>query len=152
MKHWLSAIGYAGESENIPLQVKALNHLAKVQSEIYDKKMTYVFSNLANGLAEETKNDKVKGYSYKSSSKVSEFFDDNAKALQYLKLSTKAYTNIQDDKNVIENYISAADIMINVGNSKKARALLDKAYLTAIDSENKAALSVISNKIASIAA
>jgi len=147
-KHWLSAIGYAGESDNLPIQVKALNHLAKVQSEIYDKKTAYTFVNLANSLAEETKNDKIKGYSYKNSSRVSEYLDDNAKALQYLKASTKAYTKVQDNKNVIDNFISAADIMANVGNSQKARALLNKAFMTAIDCDNKEALNIISNKIA----
>ncbi|MCR5261226.1 MAG: hypothetical protein K6C94_05255 [Candidatus Gastranaerophilales bacterium] len=151
-KHWLSAIGYAGESDNLPIQVKALNHLAKVQSEIYDKKMTYTFVNLANSLAEETKNDKIKGYSYKNSSKVSEYLDDNAKALQFLKASTKAYSKVQDNKNVIDNFISAADIMANVGNSQKARALLNKAFLTAIDTDDKNALNIISNKIALLAA
>lgn len=151
-KHWLSAIGYAGESENLPLQVKALNNLADIQSEVFDKKSAYTYANMANSIAEETHNDKIKGYSYKRSSIVSEYLEDNSKALQYLKLSTKAYTQAQDNKNVIENYISAADIMMNIGNSKKARALLDKAYLTAIDSANKNALNIISGKIAKLAA
>ncbi|MBQ2644411.1 hypothetical protein IJG14_02400 [bacterium] len=151
-QHWFSAIGYAGESENLPLQVKALNNLADIQSEIFDKKNAYIFANLANSIAEETQDEKVKGYSYKRSSHISEYLDDNAKALQYLKLSTKAYTKAQDNKNMIENYISAADIMMNVGNSLKARALLDKAYLTAVDTDNKDAVSVISSKIAKLAA
>ena len=150
--HWFSAIGYAGESENLPLQVKALGNLAEIQSEIYDKKSAYTYSNLANSLAEETHDNRVKGYSYKQSSKVSEYLNDDAKALQYLKLSTKAYSKVQDDKNLIDNYISAADIMVNVGNSQKARALLDKAYLTAIDSDNKKALNIISGKIAQLVA
>ena len=151
-KHWISAIGYAGESENLPLQVKALNNLADVQSEIFDKKSAYTFANIANSLAEETHDNKIVGYSYKRSSLMSEYLEDNSKALQYLKLSTKAYTQIHDNENMINNYISAADIMINVGNSKKARALLDKAYLTAVDSDNKNAITLISGKIAAMAA
>lgn len=151
-EHWISAIGYAGESENLPLQVKALNNLAEIQSEIYDKKSAYTFATLANNLAEETHDNKIKGYSYRQASKISENLDENSKALQYLKLSTKAYSKAQDNKNLIENFISAADIMINVGNGKKARALLDKAYLTAIEADNKNALTLISSKIASLAA
>lgn len=150
--HWISAIGYAGESENIPLQVKALGNLANIQSEFYDKKTAYAFTNLANSLAEETNDNKVKGYSYKKSSQISEYLEDDSKALQYLKLSTKAYTVAKEDKKVIDNYISAADIMMNVGNSTKARALLNKAFLTAIESDNTDILTTISNKIAKIAA
>lgn len=150
--HWFSAIGYAGESENIPLQVKALGNLANVQSEFYDKKTAYAFTNLANSLAEETNDNKVKGYSYKKSSQISEYLEDDSKALEYLKLSTKAYTVAKEDKKVIDNYISAADIMINVGNSTKARALLNKAFLTAIESDNTDILTTISNKIAKLAA
>ncbi len=149
-QHWISAIGYAGESENLPLQVKALGNLADVQSEIYDSKSAYTFVNLANNLAEETNDDKVKGYSYKHSSKISEYLEDDSKALQYLKLSTKSYNKVQDSKNVIDNYISAADIMTNLGNPAKARNLLNKAFLTAIDSDNTEILSQISGKIAKL--
>ena len=151
-QHWLSAIGFAGESENLPLQVKALDNLAEVQSEVFDSKNAYMFTNLANSIAEETKDDKVKGYAYKRASNVSDYLDDKSKAMQYLKLSTKAYTNAQDDKNVINNYMAAADIMLNVGNQTKARALLNKAFMTALDSDNKEFLPEISSKIAKLAA
>ncbi len=151
-QHWLSAIGFAGESENLPLQVKALDNLAEVQSEVFDSKNAYMFTNLANSIAEETKDDKVKGYAYKRAFNVSDYLDDKSKAMQYLKLSTKAYTNAQDDKNVINNYMAAADIMLNVGNQTKARALLNKAFMTALDSDNKEFLPEISSKIAKLAA
>ena len=151
-KHWLSAIGYAGESENLPLQVKALNNLADIQGELYDKKNAYTYANMANSLAEETHDEKVKGYSYRRSSQVSEYLNDDAKALQYLKKSTQAYDAAKDKKNVIENYSSAAEIMASVGNAKKARNLLDKAYLTAIKTNNTNAITTISTKIARLAA
>ena len=151
-KHWLSAIGYAGESENLPLQVKALNNLADIQGELYDKKNAYTYANMANSLAEETHDEKVKGYSYRRSSQVSEYLNDDAKALQYLKKSTQAYDAAKDKKNVIENYNSAAEIMASVGNAKKARNLLDKAYLTAIKTNNTNAITTISTKIARLAA
>ena len=151
-KYWLSAIGYAGESENLPLQVKALNNLADIQGELYDKKNAYTYANMANSLAEETHDEKVKGYSYRRSSQVSEYLNDDAKALQYLKKSTQAYDAAKDKKNVIENYISAAEIMASVGNAKKARNLLDKAYLTAIKTNNTNAITTISTKIARLAA
>lgn len=151
-QHWLSAIGYAGESENLPLQVKALDNLAEVQSEVFDSKNAYKFTRLANSIAEETKDDKVKGYAYKRAFGVCEYLDDKSKAMQYLKLSTKAYTNVQDNKNVINNYISAADIMMNVGNQTKARALLNKAFMTALDADYKEFLPEISSKIAKLAA
>jgi hypothetical protein len=107
---------------------------------------------MANSLAEETKNDKIKGYSYKRSSQVSEYLSDDSQALQYLKLSTKAYSNVQDNQNIINNYISASDIMLNVGNSKKARTLLDKAFLTAVNADDNESISKIAKKIAQIVA
>lgn len=151
-QHWMSAIGYAGESENLPLQVKALDNLANVQSSVFDSKSAYTFANLANSIAEETKDEKIKGYSYKQAFQISDYLDDKSKAMQYLKNSTKAYTKAGDDKNVIQNYISAADIMMNVGNPTKARALLNKAFMTAINSGNKEVLSTISGRIAKLAA
>lgn len=149
-QHWMSAIGYAGESENLPIQVKALDKIAKVQSEVFDSKSAYTFISLANNIAEETKNEKVKGYSYKQAFQISNYLDDKSKAMQYLKNSTKAYTKAGDNKNTIDNYISAADIMINVGNPAKARALLNKAFMTAIDSGNNEILAEISQKIAKV--
>jgi hypothetical protein len=150
--HWLSAIGYAGESDNLPLQVKALNNLADIQGELFNKNSAYTYADMANSLAEETKNDKIKGYSYKRSSQVSEYLSDDSQALQYLKLSTKAYSNVQDNQNIINNYISASDIMLNVGNSKKARTLLDKAFLTAVNADDNESISKIAKKIAQIVA
>ncbi len=151
-KHWISAIGYAGESENLPIQIKALDNIASVQSEVFDSKSTYTFLNLANNLAEETHDEKIKGYSYKKAFQISNYLDDKSKAMQYLKKSTKSYTKAGDSKNTIENYISAADIMINIGNPLKARALLNKAFMTAIDTENHEALNIISGRIAKLAA
>lgn len=151
-KHWISAIGYAGESENLPLQVKALGNLAEVQSEVFDSKSAYTFANLANSLAEETHDEKVKGYSYKRSFQVSNYLDDKPRAMQYLKKSTQSYTKANDNNNVINNYISAADIMMNVGNIAKAKSLLNKAFLTAVNSDNEEAVRSISKKIARLAA
>ena len=56
-----------------------------------------------------------------------------------------------DDKNVINNYISASDIMRNLGNKSKARVLLNKAYLKAIDADNMSAVGEISQRIAKLA-
>lgn len=149
-KHWVSAIGYAGEADNIKLQVKALTNLAETEGELYHKQSAYNFVNLANNMAEVTQDEKIKGYAFKKSSKVYEQFNDNPKALQYLKASSKSYKKANDDNNLIDNFISAADIMLNAGNSAKAKSLLNKAFLTAVDAENQEAVSLISRKIAKL--
>ncbi len=150
-KHWFSAISYAGESDNVPLQIKALTNLANVAGETYNKPTAYQYAQVATDLADQTQNDKIKGYTYKKVSQISEYFNDNSKALQSLKISTKSYSNIQDNKNVIENYISAADIMGDLGNKSKARNLLNKAYLRAVETDNVSVLGEISQRIAKIA-
>jgi len=150
-QHWFSAISYAGETDNLPIQIKALTNLANVAGETFNKPVAYQYADVATQLADETKDDKIKGYTYKKVSQISEYLNDNSKALESLKLSTKAYVNINDNKNIINNYISASDIMSEIGNKSKARVLLNKAYMKAIDSDNKNVLGEISQRIAKLA-
>lgn len=150
-KHWFSAISYAGESDNVPIQIKALTNLANVAGATYNKSTAYQYASVATDLADQTNDDKIKGYTYKKVSKISEHLNDNFKALQDLKISTKSYMNLNDSKNIINNYISAADIMAGVGNKSKARNLLNKAYLKAVDADNVTILSEISQRIAKLA-
>ena len=150
-KHWFAAISYAGESDNVPVQIKALTNLANVAGETYNKATAYQYADVATVLADQTGDDKIKGYTYKKVSKISEYLNDNSKALQNLKISTKSYSNINDSKNIISNYISAADIMEGLGNRAKAKNLLNKAYLKAVDVDNTEILSEISQKLAKLA-
>ena len=48
--------------------------------------------------------------------------------------------------------MAAADIMLNLGIQTKARALLNKAFMTALNSDNKEFLPEFSSKIAKLAA
>jgi len=150
-QHWFSAISYAGEKDNVPIQIKALTNLANVAGETYNKSTAYQYVDVATQLADQTEDDKIKGYTYKKVSQISEYLNDNSKALQSLKVSTKSYVNINDSKNTINNYISAADIMNKIGNKSKARVLLNKAYLKAIDTDNISVLGDISQRIAKLA-
>ena len=150
-QHWFSAISYAGEADNVPIQIKALTNLANVAGETYNRAAAYQYADVATTLADQTQDDKIKGYTYKKVSQISEYLRDNSKALESLKISTKSYINVNDDKNVINNYISASDIMRNLGNKSKARVLLNKAYLKAIDADNMSAVGEISQRIAKLA-
>lgn len=150
-QHWFSAISYAGETDNVSIQIKALTNLANVAGETFNKATAYQYADVATQLADQTKDDKIKGYTYKKVSQISEYLKDSSKALENLKISTKSYLNINDGKNVINNYISAADIMNEAGNKAKARVLLNKAYLKAIDADNKSILGEISQRIARLA-
>lgn len=145
---YFSAAAYAGESGNIPVQVKALQNIAGIYASEADKKAALEYCALANELAEG--NDKVKAYSMKKTAEVNKAFKNNSKALECLKYSTQAYSNEGDFENTIKNYISASDIMFAAGNPAKALNLLQKAYTMAAANNLDEYLTQIGQKIAEL--
>ncbi|MDD3238362.1 MAG: hypothetical protein PHV37_09740 [Candidatus Gastranaerophilales bacterium] len=127
--HYYAAISYAGESENIPLQTKALTNLADMFSNRYDKSNAFDYLDLANQMAQETKSNKVIASTYRRSADISEKLDENLTALDYYKESTRYYTKTDSLESIISNYRDAAKIMLKLGDSQKAKTLLGKAFV-----------------------
>lgn len=126
--HYFAAISFAGENENINAQTKALSNLANIFCGRYDKKNAFSYIELATSMAQETQDNKTIGAIYSKSADISEKLDEDYKALQYYRESTRYYSKTDSVKNIIKNYKKAADIMLELGDTNKARTLLEKAY------------------------
>lgn len=127
--HYFAAISFAGEAENLNAQTKALTNLADMYCERYDKQNTFQYLDLANGIAQETQNPKVIAATFGKSADMSERLDESADALNYYKESTRYYTQTDSIESIVSNYRSAAGIMLKLGDTSKARTLLEKAYI-----------------------
>lgn len=148
--HYFAGISFAGESENLNAQTKALSNLANMYCNRYDKKNTSEYIDLATDMAKETKNDKVIASIYSKSADMNERLEEKAKALQFYKESTKYYAKAGLDENVVQNYQSAADIMFKLGDKSKAKTLLQKAYIKGQSIDNPTLLSEIAKKLTQI--
>ena len=150
VEHYSAAVAFAGETDNLKLQTQALSDLAQIHSERYDRKNARMFMDLANEVAEETFDDKVKGIIYSKSAKMCEKLGDKAKALNMYGYSAMAYSDMEDKENVAKNYMSAAEIMKQYGNNAKAKKLMSKAYIAAQQTDNKDLKQQITQAITSI--
>ncbi len=150
MDHYYAAISFAGESENLNAQTNALTGIASMYSNRYDKNNTFDYISLATDMAKETNNDKVIATVFKKSAAMSLQLEENPKALDFYKESTKYYTKAQLTENIIQNYQDAADIMLKLGDKAKARTLLQKAYIKSQNIENSALANEIAQKLSSI--
>ncbi len=126
--HYFAAIAFAGENENLNAQTKALSNLATMYGQRYEKENAYEYLDLAANMAKETGNNKTIGAVFSKSANVSEMLNENFKALDYYKESTKYYSKTDSKENIVKNYQNAASIMLSLGDSNKARNLLEKAY------------------------
>lgn len=147
---YFSAVAFAGESGNMPVQVKALHNIAGIYASEFEKETALDYAELANETADASENEKVKGYSYKKTALLNSAFDNKKEALQYLKLSTYSYKQADDSENVVKNYIAAAEIMESAGNKAKAANLLQKAYVLAAQNNLDEYLAKTGNKIAEL--
>lgn len=128
MEHYYDAISYAGESENLNLQTKALLDVGNMYAQKYDKNSSLQYLSLAKNIAHETQDHKVIGKTYQKSADVCEILSENHLALDNLKYSTFHYKQVNSSEKVAQNFEAAADLMSKLGNKEKAKSLLTKAY------------------------
>ncbi len=126
--HYIAAVSYAGETDNIKLQTTALSNLGELYSQKYDENKSITFFNIAKDYALESNDDKTIGRTYKRSAESLANFKKDKLALNDIKTSTIHYANVDNsEKKVIENYKLASQYMLNLGNKSKAIKLLEKA-------------------------
>ena len=94
----------------------------------YDKDNSFEYLDLAKGIAKETQDEKVIAKTYQKTADACEMLNENHLALDNLKYSTFHYSQANSPLQIAKNYESAADLMSKLGNSKKAKSLLTKAY------------------------
>ncbi len=148
--HYCAAVSFAGEADNIKLQTQALTDLAQIHTGRYDKENAYMFMDLASVTAEETGSEKVQGITYSKSAKMCEKLGERSKALSLYGSSAESFSRIDDNENLAKNYRSAAAVMMQYGNSAKAKKLLSKAYIAAYNTDNSELKNIITQELAAI--
>ena len=146
--HYCAAASYAGEADNMKLQTKVLADLAQIHTEKYDRENALMFMGLSDIVVDATGDLRAKGRISSQNARSCEKLGDTARALNYYANSAKSYSSIQDDENLANNYLAAAEIMLTYGNPAKAKKLLGKAYLAAQSTDNFELKQLISTKLA----
>ncbi len=150
IEHYAAAVSFSGESDNLKLQSHALNSLAKIHAEKYDKQNALMFMSMSSIIADETKDAKAKGIINKKNAGLCEKLSENARALNYYGTSSQAFAENNDYENLAKNYVNSAEIMISYGNKAKAKKLLSKAYTAAYQTGNDELKHEITRRIASL--
>ncbi|MBQ3640666.1 hypothetical protein II906_01870 [bacterium] len=148
--HYCAAVSYSGESDNLPLQSKALSDLAQIHAERYDKSNSISFMTMADTIADETKNSRIKGFISAKNAQSCETLNEKARALNYHGKAAGAFNEEDDKENLARQYQAAAKIMMTYGNFAKAKSLLSKAFVAAQATDNMMLKSQISSQIANI--
>lgn len=128
MNHYYAAISVAGEAENFNAQTKALTDIAQMYAERYDKNNTKQYITVAKEIAAETKDNKTIGAIYSKSGDTMRMLEENAVALNDYKESAKYYEKAESPIKIARNYEKAAFVMSKLGNTNKAKSLMQKAY------------------------
>ena len=146
LNHYIAACSYGGEIDNTKLQSFALYDIGKIYASRYNKDAAFDFIETAKNIACDTKDSKTIGKIYSKSAKTYKHFNENLQALKDLKVSTIEYDKTTNNsKNLVENYIMAASILIDLNNTKKAKSLLNKAMNIANEAKLSQYLPQINN-------
>ena len=135
-ENYFSSIAYFGEVENPKAQAVLLSQTGKLASEEFDKKNAEDFFYVANSLAQELDDDGLKGKINQKAGEAFSYLNEPQKALGYYRDSAASYDEIQNNLELAKDYQAAAKLMYELGNSAKARTLLNKAFKASIKADN----------------
>lgn len=144
--HYFSTVSHAGEAENLPAQSASLTKLGNIYTDMYEK-YAFDYYEVAENLANETDNLNLKGFVASNTGKAYMRFDEPEKALKSYSQAVKNYTDAETPLKAAQNYLAAADIMVEFNNIGKAHNLLVKAQTFARQTENVNLMNEINTKI-----
>lgn len=147
--HYFSTISFAGEAENLTVQSTSLAKIGNIYSNMYEK-TAFDYFEVADTIADETDNAKVKGYVSSSLGDAYDKFGDSPEALKAYSKAVKNYIDSDSPQKVAQNYLNAAEIMLEYKNEEKAKNLLEKAQKYARKTNNINLMTEISNTLVSI--
>lgn len=151
LDHYFVSVGYGGESDNLAAQSTSLTRMGNIYSDMYeDNAIEYLTT--AQDLADETDNSKVKGFVASSLGRAYERFGEPQQALKSYSKAVKNYTDASSPLKAAQNYVSAADIMIDFNSMNKARGLLTKAQKYATEADDNNLLNEINDRLAKLSA
>lgn len=147
--HYFSTISFAGEAENLTVQSTSLAKIGNIYSDMYEK-TAFDYFEVADTIADETDNAKVKGYVSSSLGDAYDKFGDSPEALKAYSKAVKNYIDSDSPQKVAQNYLNAAEIMLEYKNEEKAKNLLEKAQKYARKTNDINLMTEISNTLVSI--
>ena len=150
LDHYFVSIGYGGETDNRAAQSTSLARMGNIFSDMYEED-AFEFLTTARDLAQETDNAKVKGFVCASLGRAYEKFGEPQEALKSYSEAVKNYTKAESPVKTAQNYLNAADIMIDYNSNNKARGLLNKAQHYAQAANEEALLNEINDRLKQIA-
>ena len=124
--HYFSTVSFAGEAENLTAQSKSMAKIGNIYSDMYEK-TAFDYFEIADTIADETDNAKIKGYVSASLGNAYDKFGDSPEALKAYSKAVKNYIDADSPQKAAQNYFNAAEIMLEYKNEDKARSLLEKA-------------------------
>lgn len=136
MNHYFAAISFAGEADNLKAQTKALSDIADMYAERYDVNNTRSYYGIAKNIARETGSNKTMGSVWSRSADSMAMLNENISALQDYKESSQFYESTDSPLKMARNFEKASSVMLKLGNSKKARSLLEKAQNFALKADD----------------
>lgn len=149
LEHYFVSVAYGGEADNKAAQSTSLAKMGNIFSDMYEDN-AFEYLDMANDLAGETDNKKVKGFVSSSLGRAYERFGEPQKALKSYSEAVKNYSEAESPVKTAQNYLSAADIMLDFGSSNKARSLLNKAKQFAANTNDENLMNEIANRLATI--
>ena len=149
LDHYYSSVAWGGECENLAAQSTSLTKMGNIYRDMYEQD-ALDYLTVADDLAAETDNSKVKGYVSSSLAKAYDRFGEPQEALKSYSKAVKHYADADSPLKVAQNYMDAADIMIDYNCDNKARGLLQKAKTYAEKTGNNDLIDSINEKLANL--
>lgn len=149
LDHYFNSIAFAGEAENFVAQSTSLTKMGNIFTDMYDNQSMDYYS-IAQDLADQTDNSKLKGFVSSSIGSAQQSFGDSQAALKSYSKAVKHYSDADSPLKTAENYSKAADIMVEFSNISKAKGLLTKAQDFARQTDDINLMNEISEKLNSL--
>lgn len=151
LNHYAVAVSHAGEAENLPAQSASLTKMGNIYADMYEKE-AFDYFDVAQDLAQETDNYNLLGFVSSNTGNAYLKFDEPESALKSYSNAVKNYTQADSPLKTAQNYLAAADIMVEFNNLDKAHRLLTKAQKHARQTDNVNLMREINTKLSQLEA
>jgi len=149
MDHYFSTVSHAGEADNLSAQTASLTKIGNIFTDMYERE-AFDYYDIAYDIADETDNDNLKGFVSSNTGRAYQKFDEPEKALKAYSRAVKNYSDAETPLKTAQNYLAAADVMVEFNKLNKASNLLQKAQKYARQTEDVNLMNEINTKISQL--
>jgi len=147
--HYISTVSYAGETQNVAVQSTSLARIGKIYTNRYNRE-GFNYLTAAEELIEGSDNHKTVAYVNSSLADAHTKFNQPKQALKYYSTAVLEYDKAVLNEKVALNYKKAAQVMLQLDNTIKAKKLLQKAFYKASQTNDEQLMKEISDSLKSI--